>query len=86
MASRLIKVTVIPALTFGLEIYSKAYINNTDVVPINMTWKAAATIVTGGWHKAELRAICTEAGLPTPNSLIKKCALSGAARLLDRPA
>jgi len=33
-----------------------------------------------------LRAICAEAGLPAPNPLIKKCALSGAARLQDRPA
>jgi len=77
---------VIPALTFGLEIYAKAHINNTEVVPINMTLKAAAKIVTGGWQKAELRAICAEAGLPAPNTLIKKCTLSGAARLLARPA
>jgi len=86
MASRCIKATVIPARTFGLEIYTKAHINNTAVVPINMTLKAAAKIVTGGWQKAELRAICAEAGLPAPNPLIKKCALSGAARLRDRPA
>jgi len=86
MASRLIKATVIPALTFGLEIYIKAPINNSEVIPINMTLKAAAKIVTGGWQKAELRAICDEAGLPAPNPLIKKCDLSGAARLLQRPA
>jgi len=86
MASRLIKAIVIPALTFGLERYTKAHINNTEVVPINMALKAAAKIVTGGWQKAELRAICAEAGLPAPNSLINKYALSGATRQLNRPA
>jgi len=86
MASRLIKATVIPALTFGLEIYTKAHINNTEVVPINMTLKAAAKILTGCWQKAELRAICAEAGLLALNPLIKKCALSAAARLLYRVA
>jgi len=85
MASRLIKATVITALTFGLEIYTRKHINNREVVPINMCLKAAAKIVTGGWQKAELRTICAEARLPAPYSLIKKCAISGAARLLDRP-
>jgi len=33
----------------------------------------------------ELRVICIEASLHTPYSLIKKCAISGAARLLDKP-
>jgi len=86
MASRLSKATVMPALTFGLEIYTKAHINNTEVVPINMTLKAAAKIVMGGWQKAELQAICAEDGLLAPNPLIKKCALSAAATMLDRPA
>jgi len=85
MASRLIKATVIPALTFGLEIYTRNHINNREVVPINMCLKAAAKIVTGGWQKAELRAICAEAGLHAPHPLIKKCAISGAARLRDIP-
>jgi len=85
MASRLIKATVIPALTFGLEIYTKNHINNREVVPINMCLKAAAKIVMGGWQKAELQAICAEVGLHAPYPLIKKCAISGAARLLDRP-
>jgi len=84
MASQLIKVTVIPALTFGLEIYTRNHINNREVVPINMRLKAAAKIVTQGWQKAELRAICAEAGLHAPYPLIKKCAILGAARLLDR--
>jgi len=83
LASRLVKATVIPALTFGLEIYTKGHINNVEVVLINMTLKAAAKIITGGWQKAELRAICTEAVLPAPYSLIKKCAITSAARLLD---
>jgi len=48
MASRLIKATVIPALTFGLEIYTRNYINNREVVPINMCLRVAAKIVTGG--------------------------------------
>jgi len=86
MASHLIKATVIPALPFRLEIYTKAHINNLEVIPINMTLKTAAKIVTEEWQKAELRAICTEAGLPAPYSLIKKYTLSGAARLLDHPA
>jgi len=85
MASRLIKATVIPALTFGLEIYTRNHINNRKVVPINMYLKAAAKTVTGGWQKAELRAICAEAGLYASYPLIKKCAISGAARLVDRP-
>jgi len=85
MASRLIKATGIPALTFGLEIYTRDHINNREVIPINICLKAAAKIVTGGWQKAELRAICTEVGLYAPYSLIKKCAISGAAHLLDRP-
>jgi len=85
MASRLIKAIVIPALTFGLEIYTEKHINNREVVPINMCLKAVAKIVTEGWQKAELRAICAEAGLHAPYPLIKKCAISGAARLLDRP-
>jgi len=76
---------VIPALTFGLQIYTRNHINNREVVPINMCLKAAAKIVTGGWQKAKLRAICAEAGLHAPYPLIKKCAISGAARLLDRP-
>jgi len=76
---------VIPALTFELEIYTRNYINNREVVPINMCLRAAAKIVTGGWQKAELRAICIEAGLHAPYPRIKKCAISGAARLLDRP-
>ena len=84
MASWLIKATVIPALTFGLEIYTRNHINNREVVPINMCLKAAAKIVTGGWQKVELRAIRAEAGLHAPYPLIKKCAISGAARLLDR--
>jgi len=84
MASRLIKATVIPALTFGLETYTRNHIHNQEVVPINMCLKAAAKIITGGWQKAELRAICAEAGLQAPYPLIKKCAISGAARLLDR--
>jgi len=84
MASQLIKATVIPALTFGLEIYTRNHINNREVVPINMCLKAAAKIVTGGWQKTELRAICAEAGLNAPYPLIKKCAISAAARLLDR--
>jgi len=50
-----------------------------------MCLKAAAEMVTGGWQKAELRAICAEAGLHAPYPLIKKCAISGAARLIDRP-
>jgi len=85
MASRLIKATVISALTFGLEIYIRNHINNWEVVPINMCLKAAAQIVIRGWQKAELHAICGEAGLHTPYPLIKKCAILGAARLLDRP-
>jgi len=48
MASCLFKATVIPALTFGLEIYTKAPINNTEMIPINITLKAAAKIVMGG--------------------------------------
>jgi len=86
MASCLVKATVIPALTFRLEIYTKGHINNVEVVPINMTLKAATKIITGGWQKGKLRAICVEAGLPAPYPLIKKCAISSAARLLDRPA
>jgi len=85
MASRLTKATVIPALTFGLEIYTRNHINNREVVPINMCLKAAAKIITGEWQKAELHAICAEAGLHALYPLIKKCAISGAARLLDRP-
>jgi len=50
-----------------------------------MCLKAAAKIVTGRWQKAELRAIYAEAGLHAPYPLIKKCAISGAARLVDRP-
>jgi len=50
-----------------------------------MCLKAAAKIITGEWQKAELRAICGEAGLHAPYPLIKKCAISGAASLLDRP-
>jgi len=84
IVSRLIKATVIPALTFGLEIYTRNHINNREVVPINMCLKVAAKIITGGWQKAELHAICAEAGLHAPYPLIKKCAISGAARLLDR--
>jgi len=38
MASPLIKATVIPALTFRLEIYTRNHINNREVVPINMCW------------------------------------------------
>jgi len=86
MASRLVKATVIPALIFGLEIYTKDHITNVELGPINMTLKAAAKIITGGWQEAELRAICVEAGLPAPYPLIEKCAISSAARLLDRPA
>jgi len=85
IVSCLIKPTVIPALTFGLEKYTKGHINNVEVVPINMTLKAAAMIITCGWQKAELRAICAEAGLPAPYPLIKNCAISSAATLLDRP-
>jgi len=86
MASRLSNATVIPALTFGLEIYTRNHINNRGEVRINMCLKVAAKIITGGWQKAELHAICTEAGLHAPYPLIKKCAISGAARLLDRAA
>jgi len=75
---------VIPALTFRLEIYTRNYINNREVVPINMCLKGAGKIVTRGWQKAELQAICVEASLHVPYSLIKKCTISGAARLLDR--
>jgi len=57
MVSRLTKATVIPALTFGLQIYTRNHINNQEVVPINMCLKAAAKIITGGWQKAELCAI-----------------------------
>jgi len=85
MASRLIKATVIPALTCGLEIYTRNHINNREVVPINMCLKAAAKIVMGGWQKTELHVICAEAGLNALYPLIKKCAISAAARLLDRP-
>jgi len=48
MASQLTKGTVMPALTFGLEIYTRNYINNREVVPINVCLKAAAKIITGG--------------------------------------
>jgi len=85
MASQLTKATLIPALTFRLEIYTRNHINNQEVVPINMCLKVAAKIITGGWQKAELRTICTEAGLHALYPLIEKCAISGAARLLDRP-
>jgi len=85
MASRLIKATVVPALTFGLEIYTRNYINNWEVVLINMCLKAVAKIVTREWQKAELCMICTEAGLHAPYLLIKKCTILGAAQLLDRP-
>ena len=50
-----------------------------------MCLKAVAKIITGGWQKAELCAICAEAGLHAPYPLIKKCTISGAARLVDRP-
>ena len=76
---------VTPALTFGLEIYTRNHINNREVVLVNMCLQAAAKILTGGWQKTELRAICAEAGLHVSYPLIKKCAISGAARLLDRP-
>jgi len=76
---------VIPALTFGLEIYTRNHINNRKVVPINMCLKVAAKIVTGGWQKAELHTICVGASLHAPYPLIKKCAISVAARLLDSP-
>jgi len=85
MACRLARATVIPALTFGLEIYTRNHIHNQEVVPINMYLKAAAKTITGGWQKAELHIICAEASLNAPYPLIKKCAISGAARLLDRP-
>jgi len=85
MASCLIKATVIPALTFGLEIYTRYHINNWEAVPSNMCLTAAAKIVMGGWQKTELHAICAKASLHAPYCLIKKCAISGAARLLDRP-
>jgi len=64
---------------------TRNHINNREVAPINMCLKAAPKIVIGGWQKAELYTICAEAGLHAPYSLIKKCAISGAARLLDRP-
>jgi len=48
MAFHLIKAIVIPALTFGVEIYISNYINNQKVVPINMCLKVAAKIVMGG--------------------------------------
>jgi len=66
IVSRLIKATVIPALSFGLEIYTKNHINNRELVPINMFLKAVAKIIMGGWQKVELRAICAEAGLCAP--------------------
>jgi len=47
MTSQLMKATVIPALTFGLEIFTRNHINNREVVPINMCRKAAAKIITG---------------------------------------
>jgi len=50
-----------------------------------MCLKAATKIITGEWQKVELHAICAEASLHAPYSLIKKCAISGAACLLDRP-
>jgi len=84
MPSRLIKATVISALTFRLEIYTRNHINNPEVVSINICMKAVPKIVTGGWQKAELRVIYAEAGLHAPYPLIKKYAISGAARLLDR--
>jgi len=85
MSSQLIKATVIPALTFGLEIYTRNYINNQEVATINMCLKAVAKIFQGGWQNTEIRAICAKASLPVPYSLIKKCTISWAARLLDRP-
>jgi len=85
MVSRLIKATGIPALTFILEIYTRNYINNWQVVPINMCLKAAAKTSTGEWQKAELHVICAEAGLQASYSLIKKCTISRAAHVLDRP-
>lgn len=85
MVSRLVKATMILALTFVLEIYTKRHINRMEIIPKNVCLKVAAKIMTAGWQKTQLQAIYAEASLPAPYPLITKCALLGAARLLDRP-
>jgi len=48
IASRLVKATVIPALTFGLEIYTRAHVNEDELAPIRICLRMAAQIITGG--------------------------------------
>jgi len=85
VASRLVKATVIPALTFGLEIYTRAHINEDELAPIRICLRIAAQIITGGWKKSDLKALCTEAGLPSPLILTKRAAIQASARMISLP-
>jgi len=71
VASRLVKATVIPTLTFGLEIYARAHINEDELAPIRICLHMAAQIITGGWKKSDLKALWAEAGLHSPLILTK---------------
>lgn len=82
IASRLVK---IPALTFGIEIFTRAHVNEDELAPIKICLRMASRVITGGWKKSELTALCTEAGLPTAATLVKRTALQAGARLISLP-
>jgi len=67
--SRLVKASVIPGLTFVLEIYTQAHINEDKLAPIRICLRMAAQITTGGWKKSDLKALGAElASLPSSSS------------------
>ncbi|PLW24845.1 hypothetical protein PCASD_25896 [Puccinia coronata f. sp. avenae] len=81
-ASRLVKALIIPSLTFGIEVFTRAHINHDEQTPLRQCLRAAAKLITGGWEATETRAMCAEAGLPAPDPLIKRCAILAACRLI----
>ena len=83
LASRLVKATVIPIMTFGLEVHTMAHVNEEELAPVNICLRRAARIIAGGLKKAEIRDHCTEAGLPTPHKLVKRTAIQAGARLIS---
>ena len=83
VASRLVKATVIPVLTFGLEIYTRAHVNKDKLAPMRICLRMAAQIITGGWKKSDFKALCAEAGLHSPLLLAKRVAMQASARMLS---
>lgn len=78
----LVKITIIATITCGLEIYSRAYIDENESAAIKICLQRAACVITGGLKKADLYTMCADTSLPSAQNILKREAIEAGAHMI----